>query len=169
VDFFDASAYCQFASCLENPITGSLFAIRWFDPVETLRVVRRRMDSGRVGIPGPTLHHRFKNTGGWEVFGVEEPAGDLPRDVSEEVLNDKYDKPSKCPTPQLDTHCSDCAYPETGEGTHRGCTIEHGHVGCELANVGSTEKKWGTPMIRILIIGSALMLALTTPAAAQKK
>jgi hypothetical protein len=46
--------------------------------------------------------------------------------------------PFPCPTPNLDEHCSGCTDPRS-EGTHAGCTIEHGHVCCDLA--GSAPKK----------------------------
>lgn len=35
-----------------------------------------------------------------------------------------------CPVPQLDRDCSGCT-DRNSEGTHQGCTRQHGHVGCD--------------------------------------
>lgn len=41
--------------------------------------------------------------------------------------------PFECPDPELKRHCSGCT-DRYSEGTHAGCTIEHGHVGCDLSH-----------------------------------
>lgn len=41
-------------------------------------------------------------------------------------------KPFPCPTPDLNEDCAGCTDGRS-EGTHAGCTRQHGHVGCELA------------------------------------
>lgn len=42
-------------------------------------------------------------------------------------------RPHPCTDPALSEHCSGCTDPDPLGATHQGCTIEHGHVGCELA------------------------------------
>jgi hypothetical protein len=37
-----------------------------------------------------------------------------------------------CPSPKLDGDCAGCT-DRRSEGTHAGCTRQHGHVGCRLA------------------------------------
>jgi mono/diheme cytochrome c family protein len=91
---------------------------------------------------------------GLQVLAVElgEPAGNAARASAHEVpgsvavqqfLDDgkllSCAPPFPCSSPNLDEHCSGCTDPHR-ESTHQGCTIEHGHVGCQSANLGSTEK-----------------------------
>lgn len=44
--------------------------------------------------------------------------------------------PHPCSDPELTSHCSGCTdlKHDTMGGTHQGCTIEHGHVGCNLSD-----------------------------------
>lgn len=48
--------------------------------------------------------------------------------------------PHPCSDPELTSHCSGCTDLKDDPlgGTHQGCTIEHGHVGCNL----STSEGW---------------------------
>lgn len=39
-------------------------------------------------------------------------------------------KPHLCSNPELSSDCSGCTDDHT-EGTHQGCTKQHGHVGCD--------------------------------------
>ncbi len=42
-------------------------------------------------------------------------------------------EPNLCTDPELKSHCSGCSDPDPMGATHQGCTIEHGHVGCDKA------------------------------------
>lgn len=43
-----------------------------------------------------------------------------------------------CPCPDLKDHCNGCTS-RYSEGTHQGCTVEHGHAGCHLASKETKE------------------------------
>jgi hypothetical protein len=83
-------------------------------------------------------HCTLEKLGGLDWYIVwNEPAKNIMESIrsnsDEPMLQPKSEpKSHPCSDPELKSHCSGCTDIRS-EGTHQGCTIEHGHVGCDLA------------------------------------
>lgn len=55
------------------------------------------------------------------------------KEWNETKTPDPEPKPHPCTDPELSQHCTGCTDPDPMGATHQGCTIEHGHVGCDKA------------------------------------
>lgn len=99
------------------------------EAIENNRATARPSALGFLFFYIETLEGRMKvMPGDWIVRGVQ---GEL-YPVKPDIFAQTYEPAQKpaCANPDLDSDCSGCT-DDRSEGTHQGCTKQHGHVGCD--------------------------------------